>query len=89
MGNINTLGRINNQNEQKNCATCREVAMKYIEMKSENGDHCSYEPKLDTDDICSAHDFKICVECGGKMPKFLFSNCDLCKKTHCFRNTLL
>lgn len=46
-----------------------------------------FAPRDDTDYACESCSFKTCEDCGEKLPKYMFLECDKCNKTHCFNNT--
>lgn len=88
MGNINTYEKDNIEDEPTNCTYCQEKLKTYSEFyPHESGGYCIFAPRSDTDYACPECAVKRCEDCGNELPRYLFLDCKLCEKTHCFNNT--
>lgn len=88
MGGVNTYEKENIEDEPKQCTYCQEKLKIYSEFyPHESGGYCIFAPRSEIDYACQACAFKKCADCGKELPKFLFIDCEQCRKTHCFNNT--
>lgn len=88
MGNVEVFEKENIEDEPKQCTYCQVNLKTYSEFyPHEAGGYCIFAPRSEIDYACQTCSFKKCADCGKELPKYLFLDCDLCQKTHCFNNT--
>lgn len=88
MGGVNVYEKDNVDDEPKHCTYCTEKLMTFSEFyPHEAGGYCIFAPRDDTNYACETCAFKNCADCGKKLPRYMFLDCNLCGKVHCFNNT--
>lgn len=88
MGNISIYEKENVEDEPKECTYCQEKLMTFSEFyPHEAGGYCIFAPRNETNYACPSCTTKKCEDCGIELPRWLFLDCQSCKKVHCFNNT--
>lgn len=87
------MGCVNSKKEEreegeKGCTYCGKESNEYHDFyPTKKGGYSTFGPEDKIHRACNNCAYKNCQYCGKTLPKFLFINCDLCKKIHCFNNT--
>lgn len=78
----------NDTDDIQRCTYCKGTSVKFLEyFPIESGGYSMFAPRDNTEYACELCAFKNCDDCGKKLPRSMFIDCNLCKKIHCFNNT--
>lgn len=87
MGCVNSK-KVEEDIKPLSCSYCDTIEEDYDEFYfDESGLYSLFAEKEYVKYACKLCAYKPCDDCGKVLPRSMFIDCKLCKKTHCFNNT--